>query len=341
MKAIRIHEHGDAKVLKIDDIKEPQPGPQEVRVKIKASALNHMDLWVRNGMPGIGKMPLTLGCDGAGIIESVGSEVKDLQKGDRVVVYPVLSCGVCSFCLSGLQNHCKEMQLFGEHVNGMHAEIVSVSQNNVIKLDKRISFEEAAAFPLVFLTAWHMLVYNGQVKPKNTVLILGAGSGVGSAAIQIAKHHGATVIATAGSEKKLEKARELGADFLIHHYQDSISEQVKEITNRKGVDIVVEHVGLKVWSECLKSLSWSGRLITCGATTGPKVQMDLRHLFIKQQSIIGSTMGSLPEMKAIHELVAKGSFKPVIAKAFPCTDVQQAHEFLEKSEQFGKVIITW
>ncbi len=341
MKAIRIHEHGNVSKIRIDDIDEPHPRHGEVKIRIKASALNHMDLWVRDGIPGIGKLPLTLGCDGSGVVDTLGEGVTRFAKGDRVVLYPVLSCGHCSDCARGLESHCTQMKLFGEHVDGTHAESISVPERNVLLMDDSISFEEAAAFPLVFLTAWHMLVYNAQVKPGEVVLVVGAGSGVGSAAIQIAKLHGAEVIATCGGTVKMGQAIALGADHVIDHHQEDIAKRVREITHKKGVDIVFEHVGVKVWESCLRSLAMNGRLVTCGATTGPLVNMDLRHVFIKQQKIIGSTMGSLSEMLLINKFMAQKKLKPVISSVFPFTEVAQAQRYFEESRHFGKVILSW
>lgn len=341
MKAIRIHKHGGPEVLKIEDIPEPQPGPGEVLVKVVATSLNHMDLWVRQGIPGIGDLPLTLGCDGSGVVHSLGEGAHDFKPGDRVFFFPLLSCGTCRFCAQGLVNHCPGLRLFGEHVNGTHSEFFCVAQKNLLKLADNISFTMGAAFPLVFLTAWHMLVTNAQLAQGDDVLVVAAASGVGTAAVQIAKHFGARVIATVGSEEKERQVRALGADVVINHKLSSISARVKEITQKKGVDIVFEHVGEKVWTECLKSLGLSGRLVTCGATSGPQVSLDLRHLFIKQQCIIGSTMGTLGELKKIHDIIARGELTVPIAKAFPFSEVAQAHTYLEKSLHFGKVVLQW
>jgi NADPH:quinone reductase-like Zn-dependent oxidoreductase len=341
MKAIRIHKHGNENVLQIDEIPEPEPKSGDVKINIKASSLNHMDLWVREGISGIAPLPLILGCDGSGVVSSCGSGVANVVPGDRVFIHPVLSCGECAACKQGLENHCRYMQLFGEHVNGTHCEFICVPEKNVLKLDENISFEEAAAFPLVYLTAWHMLVYNGKVKQGSRVLVMGGSGGVGSAAIQIAKQQGAFVIATAGSAEKQRQALALGADEVIDHYKESISKRVKEITTKQGVDIIIEHVGEKVWSECLKALGMSGSLVTCGATSGPMITMDLRHLFIKQQKIIGSTMGNLNELKEIYSHIVSGALKPFVGKVFPYADVRKAHHYLENSEHFGKVVLNW
>lgn len=341
MLSIRIHRHGGPEVLQIDDVPEPSPGPHEVFVQTKATSLNHMDVWVRSGIPGIGKLPLVLGCDASGVVESVGSDVTGFKLGDRVLLFPLFSCGHCAACLSGRVSLCREFKIPGEHVDGTHREYFCAPETHLIKLDGRVPFETAAAFPLTYITAWHMLVANGKIAANQDVLVIAAGSGVGSAAVQIAKHFGCRVIATAGGKEKMELSRALGADATVDHYAESISKRVKEFTGGKGVEVIFEHVGEKVWDECLKSLAWGGRLVTCGATSGPHVKMDLRHIFIKQQRIIGSTMGTKAELEEIHRLVADGSLKPVVAKTFPYTEVRDAHEYLEKSKGFGKVILTW
>lgn len=341
MKAIRIHRHGGTQVLQIDDIAEPTPAANEVKIRTKATSLNHMDLWVRKGIPGIGALPLILGCDLSGTVEAIGSAVTRFKTGDRVVLFPLLSCGKCQSCLKGDVNLCREFKIPGEHVDGTHREFVTWPETHLIKLDDRIDFATATAFPLVYMTAWHMVVANGKIEKDMDVLVMAAGSGVGSAAVEIAKHFGARVIATAGGADKLEHAKKIGADFVINHYAEKISERVKQITGKKGVELVIEHVGEKVFDECLKSLSWGGRLVTCGATSGPKISLDLRHIFIKQQQIIGSTMGRFDELEKIHALVADGELKPQIAKKFPYGEVKAGHEYLENSKNFGKVILEW
>lgn len=341
MKAIRIHKNGGIDQLKFDDVSLPPLGENEVRVQIKASGLNHMDLWVRRGIPGIGALPLILGCDGAGVVAKLGSAVTSFKTGDRVFLFPLYGCGHCVVCERGEENFCKNFKIYGEHVDGTHAECIQVPEHHLIPLSDNLSFVEGAAFPLVFLTAWHMLVYNGQVKKGDVVLVMGASSGVGSAAVQIAKHFGATVIATAGSKDKLDHALALGADHVVNHYETPIAKAVKDLTNKEGANIIIEHVGEKVWDDCLRALAWQGKLVTCGATTGPVVKTDLRHIFIKQQQILGSTMGTRREMVEIHKKMAEGAFKPVISNVLPSQDVQEAHRILESSENFGKVVLSW
>lgn len=341
MKAIRIHQHGGPEVLMIDDLPHPKPKDFEVKIAIHASSLNHMDLWVRRGLPGMAALPLILGCDGAGVIVECGSEVTDFNVNDRVVIFPMTSCGTCRFCVSGLENHCPKFKIFGEHQNGTHCEFICIPQSHVMKIPEKLDFAEAASFSLVYLTSWHMLVEKAQIKPGDDVLIVGAASGVGSAAIQIAKLFGAQVIATVGGAEKRDAALALGADHVIDHYKENIAGRVKEITHRKGVEIVYEHVGLKVWTDVLKSLAWAGKLVTCGATSGPVVETDLRHIFIKQQQIIGSTMGTRADMLQIIPFIAAQKLKPVIAKIFSYQEVRQAHEYLESSQNFGKVVLDW
>lgn len=341
MRSICIHRHGGPEVVQIDDIPEPTPSASEVLVRTKATSLNHMDLWVRKGIPGVGALPLILGCDLSGTVESVGSTVTRFKAGDRVVLFPLLSCGKCKSCQKGDVNLCREFKIPGEHVDGTHREFVTAPESHLIKLDDHVDFATAAAFPLVYMTAWHMVVANGKIEKGMDVLVMAAGSGIGSAAIEIAKHFGARVIATASGPDKLAHAKKIGADHVIDHYSEKISERVKAITGKKGVELVIEHVGEKVFDECLKSLAWGGRLVTCGATSGPKISLDLRHIFIKQQQIIGSTMGRFDEFEKIHTLVADGKLKPQIAKKFPFNDIRAAHEYLETSKNFGKVILEW
>lgn len=344
MHSLRIHKHGGPEVLQIDDLPVPEPVPDQVRVKIKVSSLNHMDIWVRNGLPGIAELPLTLGCDASGVVDKVGQNITTLKTGDRVFLVPLYGCKNCVACSEGRINNCRDFKIPGEHMNGVHSEFVCVPETHAIKLSDNLSFEEGAAFPLTFMTAWHMLVTKGQIKKDMDVLVMAAGSGVGAAGVQIAKHFGARVIATASGKSRLDKLLELGVDFVIDHYSENISARVKEITHKKGVDLILEHVGVKVWDECMKSLGWGGKLVTCGATSGPLVKLQLQHIFIKQQQIIGSTMGTIGELVEIHDLFARGQLKASVAKIFPHVEVRAAHEFLEDSKhsgQFGKVLLSW
>ncbi len=341
MKGVQIHKHGGPEVLQYEEMADPSCGNQDVLVQMKASSINHLDVWVRQGIPGWKvSLPLIPGSDGAGVIAGKGEGIKDLTVGDKVMIIPNVSCGNCEFCVNGDDNLCNEYGIIGETCNGCDAELAVFHRRNVIPIPKNLTYEEAAAIPLVFMTAWHMLVTKAQVKPEQFVLVLAAGSGIGSAAIQIAKLHGAKVIATAGSEDKLEKAKALGADFVIDHYKEPISETVKQFTEKRGVDIVVEHVGKATWEESLKSLAKCGKIVTCGATTGAEVGLHLNHLFYKHQQIIGSTMATRGELFEIMNFVRQKKLKPVIDKEFLLKDIAEAHKYVETGKQFGKVILT-
>lgn len=341
MKAIRIHRHGGPEVLSVDELPRPTPGAREILVKTAFTALNHMDIWVRNGIPGIGALPLTLGCDLSGNVAEVGSEVGDFMCGESVLLIPLFTCGTCEACHAGRENLCRALKIPGEHVNGTHAEYFCAPAESFLKIPAGVGMEDSAGFPLAAMTAWHMVVTNGCIKAGMEVLVMAAASGVGSMAVKIAKHFGARVLATAGGKQKMEEARALGAFAVIDHYAEKISARVKALTDSKGADLIIEHVGEKVWDECLKSLAWGGRLVTCGATTGPKVHLDLRHLFIKQQQIIGSTMGTRRELESALALLGQGFLRPKIAVVYDYPRVREAHEFLESSKNFGKVLLRW
>ena len=339
MKAVRIHQFGGPEVLQYEDIPDPQLRKDQVLVKVKACALNHLDLWVRKGLPGV-NVPHILGSDIAGEIAEVGEYVTGFSTGQRVIVAPMHYCGHCAKCLAGLQNQCREFTVLGNGVDGGNCDLIAVPARNVIPIPDLFDFVQAASVPLVFVTAWHMLVGLAGVRPGQTVLILGASSGVGIAAIQIAKMFHCRVITTAGNEEKLEKARALGADYGINHYKQKISEEVRKLTNKGGVDIVVEHVGAATWDESVRSLKTAGTLVTCGATTGPNVSIDLRHLFARQLRLLGSYMGTMGELHDVLGHVFAGRLKPVVDRIFPLSEVRAAHEYLEKSQMFGKVVLT-
>ncbi|HTZ84840.1 MAG TPA: zinc-binding dehydrogenase [Candidatus Acidoferrales bacterium] len=339
MKAVRIHQFGGPDVLQYEDIPGPQLRKDQVLVRVKACALNHLDLWVRKGLPGV-NLPHILGSDIAGEIAEVGEYVTGFSTGQRVIVAPMHYCGHCAKCVAGLQNQCREFTVLGNGVDGGNCELVAVPARNVIPIPESLDFVQAASVPLVFVTAWHMLVGLAGVRPGQTVLILGASSGVGIAAIQIAKMFHCRVITTAGNEEKLEKARVLGADYGINHYKQKISEEVRKLTNKEGVDIVVEHVGAATWDESMRSLKTAGTLVTCGATTGPNVSIDVRHLFARQLRLLGSYMGTMGELREVLGHVFAGRLKPVVDRTFPLSEVRAAHEYLEKSQMFGKVVLT-
>lgn len=338
MKAVRIHEFGGPEVLRFEDAPEPTLRKDQVLVRVKACALNHLDLWIRKGLPGI-KLPHINGSDVSGDVAQVGEYITDIKPGQRVLLAPMTFCGHCAECVAGRQNFCAQFSVLGYSTDGGNAEFIAVPRISVIPIPDSLTYDEAASVPLVFLTAWHMLVTRGQVKPGQMVLVLGAGSGVGSAAIQIAKLWGARVITTAGDEVKLEKGRELGADYTINHYKQKISEEVRKITAKRGVDIVIEHVGAATWEESVKSLRPGGTLVTCGATTGPEAKLELRFLFSRQLSLLGSYMGNMGELHEVLKFVFSGALKPVVDKSFPLREASAAHEYLERSAQFGKVIL--
>jgi NADPH:quinone reductase-like Zn-dependent oxidoreductase len=338
MKAVRIHEFGGPEVLRYEDVPDPQLRKDEVLVRVKACAMNHLDLWVRKGIPGI-RLPHIPGSDIAGEIVEIGEYVPGLSTGQRVLLAPMHFCNHCAKCTAGLQNQCREFTVLGNLVDGGNCELIAIPAVNVIPIPDSLDFNEAASVPLVFLTAWHMLVGRAGVRAGQNVLVLGANSGVGIAGIQIAKFFNCGVITTAGDERKATRARELGADHVINHYQQKISEEVRKITNKEGVDIVVEHVGPATWDESLKSLKPAGTLVTCGATTGAQVGIDLRFVYSRQLSILGSYMGTMGELHEVLKHVFGGRLKPVVDRTFPLSEVRAAHEYMEKSQMFGKIVL--
>jgi NADPH:quinone reductase-like Zn-dependent oxidoreductase len=338
MKAVRIHEFGGPEVLRYEDVSDPQPRKDQVLVRVKACALNHLDIWVRKGIPGV-SLPHIPGSDVAGEIVEVGGYVSGFKPGQRVLLAPMSFCNRCAYCAAGKQNQCSEFTVLGNRVDGGDCELLAVPAVNVIPIPDVLDFNQAASVPLVFLTAWHMLVGRASIRPGQTVLILGASSGVGIAAIQIAKLFRATVIATAGDERKMQKGRELGADHMINHYQQKISEEVRKLTGKEGVDIAVEHVGAATWEESVKSLKPAGTLVTCGATSGPNVGIDVRFLYSKQFSLLGSYMGTMGELYEVVGHVFMGRLKPVVDRVFPLSEIRAAHEYMEKSQMFGKIVL--
>jgi NADPH:quinone reductase-like Zn-dependent oxidoreductase len=339
MRAVRIHQFGGPEVLTYEDVPDPKPRQDQVLVRVRACSLNHLDVWVRKGLPGV-KLPHILGSDIAGEVVEAGEYMSGFKAGQRVLLAPMHFCGHCAQCVAGVQNLCRQFTALGNAVDGGNCELIAVPAANVIPLPDSLDFNQAASVPLVFLTAWHMLVGRAGIRLGQTVLVLGASSGVGIAAIQIAKLFHCRVITTAGDESKLENGRQLGADFGINHYQQKISEEVREITNKEGVDIVVEHVGAATWDESVRSLKSGGTLVTCGATTGPNVGIDLRHLFGRQLTLLGSYMGTMGELHEVLKHVFAGRLKPVVDRVFPLSETRAAHEYLEKSQMFGKVVVS-
>jgi NADPH:quinone reductase-like Zn-dependent oxidoreductase len=340
MKAVRFHQHGGVEELRYEDVPEPVAGPGEILVRVKACAINFLDIWERRGLPRV-RLPLPhiSGADVAGVIESVGDGVSDIKAGDKTLLSPGLSCMHCKACFQGKDNLCPRYSVLGFVTDGGYAEYVKVPAVNALPYPSNLSFTEAAAVPLVFLTAWHMLVDRCRIRPGEDVLILGAGSGVGSAAIQIAKYFRARVITTAGSEAKLQKARELGADYVIDHSLQSIREEVRRVTHHRGVDIVIEHVGAATWQDSVNSLAHHGRLVTCGATTGYEAGIDLRLLFARQISIFGSYMGAKHELLEVLKLVRVGYLRPVVSQVLPLEEAGRGQQILEDRQHFGKVVL--
>ena len=339
MKAVLIREHGGYDRLEITDLPEPEPGA-EALVRVRAVALNHLDIWLRRGVPGHRfPLPMTPGSEASGVIHSLPKSAEGWKEGDEVIVAPGYSCGHCVACLSGEDPLCRDYGIFGESKSGGAAEIMPVPLRNLIRKPPHLSFEEAAAIPLDFLTAWHMLVARAQLRPGETVLVHAGGSGVGSAGIQVAKLWGATVFTTVGSEKKAERARELGADEVILYRETDFAQEVRKLTGKRGVDVVFEHVGADTFDGSMRSLARGGRLVTCGATTGAEVTINLRLVFFKLLSILGSTMGSLAELHQIMKHVESGRFRPVIDRVLPLDQVGEGHRLLEEREAFGKVVL--
>ena len=340
MKAVRFHEYGGPEVLKYEDAPEPKILANEVLVKVKACALNHIDVWLRMGVPEWKlPMPHIVGSDISGQVAAVGPRVTRVKPGDRVLLCPGISCGQCAMCFQGLDSACRQYTLFGVFVDGGYAEYVKSPETNVIPIPAGLNFDEAAAVPLVFITAWHMLFTRAGLKPGEEVLVIGAGSGVGSAAIQIAKLVNARVIATAGTDWKLEKARALGADDVINHTQKSIGDEVRRLTNKRGVDVVVDHVGAAVWEACIDSLATYGRLVTCGMTTGADLKLNGQLLYGRQRTILGSFMGGKAELADALKLVAQRRLKAVVDSVFPLQEAALAHRKMESREFFGKILL--
>jgi NADPH:quinone reductase-like Zn-dependent oxidoreductase len=341
MKAVRFHEYGGPEVLRYEDAPDPTRGPEEVLVRVRACALNHLDIWERIGPPRVKvSLPHISGSDISGVVEEAPSGEKELQKGTEVIVNPGVGCGRCDRCLSGRDNQCRYYGIIGSETDGGYAELVSVPRRNVITKPERMDFVQAASFPLVFLTAHHMLVKKAALEPGETVLVLGAGSGVGVAAIQIAKAYGANVVATAGTDAKLRRAVELGADSVVNHNTQDIVLETKKYTGGKGVDVVVEHVGEATWDRSIRSVAKGGRIVTCGATTGFNAQTDLRYIYSKEISIYGSFMGGAGELFKVLELFKQRRLRPVVDREFPLSSAAEAQIRMEKGEHFGKIVLT-
>lgn len=340
MKAVVFQQHGGPDVLEFAKAPAPSIKPNEVLIEVKACALNHLDVWVRGGLPGI-KIPLPhiLGSDIAGIVREVGDLVTWVAAGDEVLVQPGVSCGHCAECLAGRDNFCRDYDILGYRRDGGYAELVAVPGVNVIPKPKTLSWEEAAALPLVTVTAWHMLVTRAQLQPGEDVLIHAAGSGVGSIGIQVAKLRGARVIATAGSDDKLAKAKTLGADEVINYRHDDWPQQVRQLTDRRGVDVVFEHTGAATWAGSISAVKNNGRVVTCGATSGYDAQTDLRQVFYRHLTIMGSFMGTKAELLEAMKFVERGAIRAVVDQSLPLAEAKRAHELMEDRAQFGKLVL--
>lgn len=340
MKAVIFRQHAGPEVLEYADVPEPGIRANEVLVEVKACALNHLDIWARRGLPGIDiPLPHILGNDIAGVVRQAGELVTWVNVGDDVMVQPGVSCGHCEACLSGRDNFCREYDIIGYRRDGGYAELVAVPGVNLIPKPSQLSWEEAAALPLVTVTAWHMLVTRANVQPGESVLVHAAGSGVGSIAIQIAKLRGARVLTTASTDEKLAHARELGADATINYTSADWPKEVRRLTDRKGVDVVVEHTGATTWPGSISSLKTGGRLVTCGATSGFDAHTDLRQVFYRHLNILGSFMGSKAELLEAMKFVEEGKIRGVVDRVLPLSEARQAHELIESRAQFGKIVL--
>jgi NADPH:quinone reductase-like Zn-dependent oxidoreductase len=340
MYAVRFHEHGGVDVLKYEVAPDPKIQANEVLVKVKACALNHLDLWVRQGVSDWKlQLPRIAGSDISGEVAEAGPLVTHVKPGDRVLLAPGISCGQCEMCFKGLDSACRSFTIFGVFVDGGYAEYVKSPGANAIPIPGGLGFDEAAAIPLVFLTAWHMLFTRARLRAGEDVLVIGAGSGVGSAAIQVAKFAGARVIATVGADWKIEKAKALGADEVINHSRQSISGEVRRFTGKRGVDVIVEHVGAAIWEDCFNSLATYGRLVTCGVTSGGAVKLDVQGLFGRQRTIMGSFMGGKAELVEALKLIGRRELRAVIDSAFPLREASAAQRKMESREFFGKILL--
>ncbi len=340
MRAFYLRKHGGFDELEYGDRPDPSPGPGEVLVALKAAALNHLDLFVLRGIPGITlELPHVGGADGAGVIAAVGQGVHGWSAGDEVVLNPGLWCGECEFCRKGDESLCVRFGLLGEHQPGTFAELVRVPVASLGRRPPHLTWAEAAAFPLVFLTAWRMLGTRVRLEAGETVLVLGIGGGVALAALAIAKRLGARVIVTSGSQDKLRRARERGADEVIDYSQADVAKQVRALTGRRGADVVVETTGAATWMASLRSACRGGRIVTCGATTGPSPAEEIRLIFWNQLAILGSTMGSTADWKSMLDAVSRWELRPVVDSVLPLEQGRSAYQRLDGKSQFGKIVL--
>lgn len=341
MNAVTFHQHGGPEQLLYEDVAVPVPHAGEVLVRVRACALNHLDIWIRQGIP---NYPITLphisGCDVSGVVERVGDGgASPFSIGQPVVVSPGISCWQCASCFAGRDNFCPTYRLVGAQVNGGYAEFVKVPAVNLLPMPTGLTVEQAAAYPLVSLTAWHMVKTLANVQPGETVLVMGAGSGVGSMGIQIARLLGARVLSTVGADDKIDRANVIGADVVINHARENVADRVRAATDGRGADVVVEHVGQAVWDHCLRSLVRGGRLVTCGSTSGPENRLDVRYVYARQLTIMGSYVGTRAELLDVSRFIKDGKLKPVVDSVFPLSDARQAQERMLARKSFGKIIL--
>ncbi len=340
MKAVYITEHGGIDKLTYGELPDPVPEGNEVLVRVRACGVNHVDLWVRRGLPFLKvKFPFIPGGDIAGQVIATGPGARSALVGARVVLNGGISCGRCERCLSGKDNLCPHYRVLGEDLPGGYAEFVKIPEGNLVPLPEGMPYETAACIPTVFTTAWNMLFETAKLQPGEWVLIHAGGSGVGSAAIQLARLVGATVITTAGSDEKLEKAKALGAHYLINYKKQDFLHEVRRITKKRGVDVVFEHIGEEVWERSLLCLTTGGRLVTCGATSGYQAKTDLRHVFFRHLQILGTKVGSKATLFTILRLVEEGKLRPVLDRVLPLKEAREAHRLLEARQVFGKVVL--
>jgi NADPH:quinone reductase-like Zn-dependent oxidoreductase len=340
MKALLFRTFGGPEVLAYEDVPDPKAGPGEVVLRVRACALNHLDLFVREGIPALKTpLPFWTGCDIAGEVLEVGPGVEGVRAGERVAANPNLTCGRCEFCIQGEDSLCVRYGILGEHVPGGLAELVTVRAENLLPLPAHVGFEDAASFILTSMTAWRMVVTRARVRPGEDVLILGVGGGVSSTAVQIAKLCGARVFVTSSSDEKLERARALGADVGINYAREDWAKVLFEKTGRRGVDVVIENVGAATWKQSLRSLRKGGRLVTCGATTGPIGETDLRIVFWNQLQILGSTMATRKEFLDVMAQLFRGTLRAIVDRVFPLKDGAEAQRLLAEGKQFGKLVL--
>ena len=341
MKALAFHEHGGIDKLKYQDVPDPKLSAGDVLVRVRAAALNHLDLFVREGLPGL-KLPLPFwsGCDIAGEVVEIGAAVPDVKVGDRVAVNPNLHCGRCEYCQKGQHSLCVSYGILGEHTHGGLAELVKVDGRKVLTLPDHVKFEDAAAFVLVNMTAWRMLVSQARLRAGEDLLIIGVGGGVSSTGVQIGKLCGARVWVTSSSDEKLERARALGADECINYAKDDWVKAIAQKTGRRGVDVILENVGAATWPGAIRALAKGGRLVTCGGTSGPICETDVRQVFWKQVSIIGSTMATNAEFAEVMAQLFLGRLKAIVDSVMPLKDGVAAQERLAAGKQFGKIVLT-